>query len=117
MSIAENGDASPAATTTPTASATLKINRSKQIWDEMQNSEFYTKARDKGNIKGKCGVCEYKEICGGCRTAALFYTGDIFGSDPRCAYIPKALEGKSSTISFQRSFWICFRLLFELPKV
>jgi radical SAM protein with 4Fe4S-binding SPASM domain len=47
-------------------------------------------------LKGKCGVCEYREICGGCRTAAEFYTGDVFGSDPRCAYIPKVLREASS---------------------
>jgi radical SAM protein with 4Fe4S-binding SPASM domain len=60
----------------------------------MQNSEFFAKAKDKNNIKGKCGVCEYRELCGGCRSAALFYTGDIFGSDPRCAYVPQALRQK-----------------------
>jgi len=39
-------------------------------------------------------VCEYREICGGCRTRAEIYTGDIFESDPACAYIPKILREK-----------------------
>ena len=26
--------------------------------------------------------------------AALFYTGDILGSDPRCAYVPKSLRAQ-----------------------
>jgi radical SAM protein with 4Fe4S-binding SPASM domain len=60
----------------------------------MQNSQFFADAKDKSKLKGKCGVCEYREICGGCRSSALFYTGDILGSDPRCAYIPQALRKK-----------------------
>ncbi|MEM0313831.1 MAG: radical SAM/SPASM domain-containing protein, partial [Candidatus Bathyarchaeia archaeon] len=48
------------------------------------------------NLKGKCGVCEYREICGGCRTRAEFYTGDLFASDPACAYVPKVLRENST---------------------
>ena len=72
--------------------ALMKDKSLKAIWGDLQASEFFAKVRDKNNIKGKCGVCEYKEICGGCRTAALFYTGDILESDPSCAYVPKALR-------------------------
>jgi len=53
---------------------------------------LHLKLRDKSNIKGRCGVCEYREICGGCRTRAEYYTGDIFETDPACAYIPKVLR-------------------------
>jgi radical SAM protein with 4Fe4S-binding SPASM domain len=60
----------------------------------MQTSELTLKLRDRSNLKGKCGVCEYREICGGCRTRAEIYTGDIFGSDPACAYVPKLLREK-----------------------
>jgi radical SAM protein with 4Fe4S-binding SPASM domain len=91
MSIAENGDAIPCSFNDVYRFGNVKDKSLKAIWDELQTSEFFAKVRDKNNIKGKCGVCEYKEICGGCRTAALFYTGDILESDPRCAYIPKAL--------------------------
>jgi radical SAM protein with 4Fe4S-binding SPASM domain len=60
----------------------------------MQSSKFFEEVRGKAYLKGKCGVCEYKDICGGCRTSALFFTGDILGPDPQCAYIPKALREK-----------------------
>ena len=92
MSIAENGDVIPCSFNDVYRLGNIKTKPLKRIWDEMQTSEFFTKIRDKNNLKGKCGVCEYREICGGCRTTALFYTGDIFGSDPTCAYIPKALR-------------------------
>jgi radical SAM protein with 4Fe4S-binding SPASM domain len=94
MSIAENGDAIPCSYNDVYRIGNVKDKSLKQIWADMQNSEFFAKVKDKNNIKGKCGVCEYRELCGGCRSAALFYTGDIFGSDPRCAYVPQALRQK-----------------------
>ena len=94
MSIAENGDAIPCSYNDAYRMGNLKDKSLKQIWADMQNSEFFAKVKDKNNIKGKCSVCEYRELCGGCRSAALFYTGDIFGSDPRCAYVPQALRQK-----------------------
>jgi radical SAM protein with 4Fe4S-binding SPASM domain len=94
MSIAENGDAIPCSFNDVHRFGNVKDKSLKAIWDELQTSEFFSKVRDKSNLKGKCGVCEYREICGGCRTAAEFYTGDVFESDPRCAYIPKVLREK-----------------------
>jgi radical SAM protein with 4Fe4S-binding SPASM domain len=94
LSLAENGDAIPCSFNDVYRFGNVKEKSLKNIWEDLQTSEFFTKVRDKNNIKGKCGICEYKEICGGCRTAALFYTGDILESDPRCGYIPKALREK-----------------------
>ena len=94
MSIAENGDAIPCSYNDAYRFGNIKNQSLQSIWDCMQNSEFFTKVRNKANLNGKCGICEYKEICGGCRTSALFFTGDIFGSDPQCAYIPRILREK-----------------------
>ena len=91
LSIAENGDAIPCSYNDIYRAGNIKDKSLQQIWQDMENNDFFTKARDKNNLKGKCAVCEYKQICGGCRTTALFYTGDIHGSDPRCPYIPPAL--------------------------
>ena len=94
FTVAENGDAVPCSYNDVYRLGNVKNKPLKEIWDDMQKSEFFAKARNKNNIKGKCGVCEYLELCGGCRTAALFYTGDILGSDVRCAHIPAALKRK-----------------------
>ncbi|MCW4030422.1 MAG: radical SAM protein [Candidatus Bathyarchaeota archaeon] len=94
MSIAENGDGIPCSYNDAYRIGNIKTKPIKQIWQDMQDSDFFKKAQDKTKIKGKCGVCEYKELCGGCRSAALFYTGDILGQDTRCAYIPEALRKK-----------------------
>ena len=92
FSVAENGDAIPCSYNDAYRIGNIKDKPLKQIWADMQNSEFFNKVRDKSNLKGKCGICEYKELCGGCRSAALYYTEDIYGSDPRCAYMPAALR-------------------------
>ncbi|MDI3299319.1 MAG: TIGR04053 family radical SAM/SPASM domain-containing protein [Bacillota bacterium] len=41
---------------------------------------------------GKCGLCEYRRICGGSRALAYATTGDPLGSDPLCTYSPSAAE-------------------------
>ncbi len=92
FSVAENGDAIPCSYNDAYRIGNIKDKSLGQIWEDMQKSEFFKKTQDKANLKGKCGVCEFKELCGGCRSAALYYTGDIFGSDLRCAYIPTALR-------------------------
>jgi radical SAM protein with 4Fe4S-binding SPASM domain len=63
-----------------------------KAWKEIRASEYYNSFKDRNRLKGKCGVCEYREICGGCRNRAYAYTGDIYESDPACPYIPKSLR-------------------------
>ncbi|HZD06314.1 MAG TPA: hypothetical protein VE173_15495, partial [Longimicrobiales bacterium] len=41
-----------------------------------------------GKLRGKCGRCEYRRVCGGCRARALANTGDLLGPDDSCAYEP-----------------------------
>jgi len=94
MSVIENGDVIPCSFNDRIRLGNVQDKPLKQIWDEMQTSELTVKLRDRSNLKGKCGVCEYREICGGCRSRAEMYTGDIFGSDPACGYIPKLLREK-----------------------
>ena len=60
-----------------------------QIW---AGSPLSNDLRDLSNIKGKCGVCEYKRICGGCRARAYEATGDYLGEEPYCVYQPGAFR-------------------------
>lgn len=66
--------------------------REQSLADIYQNSPVMKDLRDKSKLKGKCGVCEFKNICGGSRSRAYAVTGDYLESDPYCAYIPKALR-------------------------
>jgi radical SAM protein with 4Fe4S-binding SPASM domain len=96
MSITENGDYRACGFHEGHRLGNVKNKELTAAWDDLQGSELHLKLRDKSNIKGKCGVCEYREICGGCRTRAEYYTGDLFESDPACAYVPKALRGEQA---------------------
>jgi len=94
FSVSENGDAIPCSYNDAYRLGNIKEKSLGKIWDDMQSSGFFAKVKDKANIKGKCGVCEYLDLCGGCRSAALYYTGDILGSDPRCGYVPQVSKHK-----------------------
>jgi AdoMet-dependent heme synthase len=52
-------------------------------------------------IKGKCGVCEFKFTCGGSRLHAYALTGDPMRSDPNCIYQPPAWKKKRSVMDRQ----------------
>jgi AdoMet-dependent heme synthase len=65
----------------------------KEIMDRMRMSETVKKLADKNNLKGKCGICEFKTICGGCRARAFIYSKDPLNQDPMCAYKPKLKKG------------------------
>jgi radical SAM protein len=55
-----------------------------------RHSEIFTRIRDVDQYVGKCGLCEFRQICGGSRARAFAETGDPMGSDPLCAYRPEA---------------------------
>jgi radical SAM protein len=55
-----------------------------------RDSELFVALRNPDNLKGKCGRCEYRDLCGGSRARAWAMTGDVFASDPLCAYEPAA---------------------------
>ncbi|MBU9714058.1 TIGR04053 family radical SAM/SPASM domain-containing protein [Evansella tamaricis] len=61
-----------------------------------RESEIFKSLRDPDSYKGKCGVCEYKHVCGGSRSRAYALTGDYLESEPACVYIPKAWRRKAS---------------------
>jgi len=56
-----------------------------------RSSPLFVSLRDNRNLKGKCGICEFRELCGGSRSRAWSVTGDVFASDPICTYIPKSV--------------------------
>jgi len=60
-----------------------------RIWDE---SPLFLKLRDFANYKGKCGVCEYRRWCGGCRARAYGLTGDYMAPEPSCSFEPKGWQ-------------------------
>lgn len=55
-----------------------------------RHSALFTALRDPARLTGRCGRCEFRGICGGSRARAWASGGDPFGSDPACAYQPRA---------------------------
>lgn len=64
----------------------VKETRFPEIWNE---SEVFKALRDFSKLKGKCGRCEYRKVCGGCRARAYEATGDYMAEEPLCLYEPK----------------------------
>jgi len=54
-----------------------------------RNAPIFKALRDTKRLEGKCGACEYKEICGGSRARAYALTGDPLSQEPCCIYQPK----------------------------
>jgi len=57
----------------------------KDIWEK---SELFKEMRDFKSYKGKCGECEYLNVCGGCRARADAVYGDYLAEEPFCSYVP-----------------------------
>ncbi|MCL4424203.1 MAG: SPASM domain-containing protein, partial [Firmicutes bacterium] len=54
-----------------------------------QASPLFVQLRDLNQLQGKCGRCEYRAVCGGCRARALGKTGDYLAEEPYCVYQPR----------------------------
>jgi radical SAM protein with 4Fe4S-binding SPASM domain len=70
--------------------------RAQSLADIYRNSTVFRAIRDLTQLKGKCAVCEFKNICGGSRSRAYAITGDPMRSDPYCVYQPKTMERSRS---------------------
>jgi radical SAM protein with 4Fe4S-binding SPASM domain len=66
-----------------------EIYRESTILKELRNPDLY---------KGKCGVCEFRNVCGGSRSRTYAITGDYLESEPFCVYIPEAMRKKDRSL-------------------
>ncbi|MEJ2313787.1 MAG: radical SAM protein [Nitrospirota bacterium] len=57
----------------------------KEIWED---SELFKSLRDFKSYKGRCGSCEYINVCGGCRARAYSIHGDYLEEEPFCGHVP-----------------------------
>lgn len=61
------------------------------VVDVYQNSPVFRSLRDSDRLEGKCGQCEFRNVCGGSRARAYGVTGNLFAEEPDCNYIPVAM--------------------------
>lgn len=64
--------------------------RESNVVDIYRDSKLFRELRDPELVKGKCGICRYKVVCGGSRARAYGVTGDYLAEDPSCNYQPSA---------------------------
>jgi AdoMet-dependent heme synthase len=62
--------------------------RTEDVVTVYREHRIFKDLRDPNKLKGKCGVCSYRDLCGGQRGRAYGVTGDYLESDPACAYEP-----------------------------
>jgi len=69
----------------PLAAGNIREKSFREIWDK---SELFHDLRTFKAYKGRCGSCEYVNVCGGCRARAYAVTGDYMAEEPYCTYVP-----------------------------
>ena len=79
----------------PVVAGDLLTQSFQEIWE---SSPVFTDLRS-GELGGRCGRCEYREVCGGCRARAYADSGDFMGPDDSCAYEP---SGETPLIASRR---------------
>jgi radical SAM protein len=60
-----------------------------------RDSPLFRELRDPSALRGKCGRCEFREVCGGSRARAYAVSGDPLAEDPSCPYRPAAAAAVS----------------------
>ncbi|MDI6827429.1 MAG: heme b synthase [Armatimonadota bacterium] len=82
----------------PVSAGNVRQTTFKEIWE---GAEVFHMLRNEDNLHGKCGYCEFRRICMGCRARTYALTGDYLGPEPFCIYEPKRgklLKGNNTNI-------------------
>ena len=88
--VSHTGDVYPSGLL-PVKVGSVKEEKLSEIY---RNSPILKDLRNPDKYKGKCGVCEFRNVCGGSRSRAYAMTGDYMESEPYCVYIPEVLRKK-----------------------
>lgn len=68
--------------------------RQDDIVEVYRTHTIFRDLRDPSKLKGRCGRCEYKDLCGGQRGRAYGLTGDYLAEDPACLYVPEGTRAE-----------------------
>lgn len=74
----------------PVNAGNVKTQSFAEIWDD---SKVFKNLRNPDLLEGKCGICEYKKVCEGCRARAFYQSGNYLSEEPYCIYEPKTAHG------------------------
>lgn len=70
----------------PVEAGNVRRQPFQEIWE---SSVLFGELRDVDLLGGKCGLCEFKRVCGGCRARAYGMTQEYLGEEPFCTYEPR----------------------------
>jgi radical SAM protein with 4Fe4S-binding SPASM domain len=74
----------------PVSAGNVKRQSMQDIWEQ---SEIFARLRDVEQLEGKCGLCEFKRICLGCRARAFYAMhGNYMAEEPFCIYKPRRMQ-------------------------
>ena len=76
----------------PALAGDLRKQTFAEVWED---SQVFARLRDTDGLKGKCGCCEFRNVCMGCRARAYAATGDFMDEEPFCVYQPKTVAVKT----------------------
>jgi len=93
----------------PVAAGNLRERSFADLWER---ATVFTDLREP-RLGGRCGVCEFSRICGGCRCRAYATYGDYLAEDPACVYEPGRFGGQPITLPEEQTFGL--EVSFELP--
>ena len=77
----------------PAMAGDLRKQPFAEIWN---HSVVFNDLRDDDKLEGKCGCCEFRHVCMGCRARAFAATGNYMAEEPVCVYTPKSLTNISA---------------------
>ncbi|MEE8134692.1 MAG: radical SAM protein [Gemmatimonadales bacterium] len=85
----------------PKPAGDLRVSSFAEIWN---GSELLQDLRHQ-QLEGRCGRCEYRAVCGGCRARAYAETGNHLASDPGCVYEPDGSQAlvEAPSMSYGRT--------------
>ncbi|MHC4253691.1 MAG: radical SAM protein [Planctomycetota bacterium] len=69
----------------PIPAGDVRITPFPEIWE---SAPLFLALRDRKRLEGRCGACEYRRVCGGCRARAYAVSGQVFGEEPYCTHEP-----------------------------
>ena len=76
--------------------------RERDVIEIYRTSPVFLELRDAERLQGKCGACEYKQLCGGSRARAHAVSGELHDWDGLCAYVPPGYEAEFERDQRQR---------------
>jgi radical SAM protein with 4Fe4S-binding SPASM domain len=77
----------------PVSSGNIKNTPFPQIW---RDSKVFADLRDDSNLEGKCGLCEFKKVCMGCRARAFAEHRSYLAEEPNCDFVPLRVRRKAA---------------------